>query len=108
MPSYPSDEKRAHSSDEKHDVVADEKAIPQKVLKHSRQHDADEAMKAFGEGVERIEIDEATNSRLRRKIDMNLLPVRPCPHSIYRKAPCHTSFVLTKRDEFRLCVLCMD
>ena len=49
--------------------------IPAQVLEHSQ--DADEAMKAFAEmhGV-RLEMDEATNKRLLRKIDWNLLPVR--------------------------------
>ena len=43
------------------------------ILKHS--HDADEAMKAF-EGQEgRIEIDEATNRRLLRIIDLRLMPL---------------------------------
>lgn len=49
--------------------------MPDKVLKHS--HDADEAMKAFiGHEGEVIHIDEATNKRLLRKIDFNLIPVR--------------------------------
>ena len=48
--------------------------VPDKVLKHS--HDADEAMKAFaGHEGEVIHIDEATNKRLLRKIDWNLIPV---------------------------------
>lgn len=48
--------------------------VPDKVLKHS--HDADEALKAFAshEGTV-IEIDEATNKRLLRRIDWNLMPV---------------------------------
>jgi len=43
-------------------------------MEHS--HDADEAMKAFADmrGVD-LTIDEATNRRLVRKIDLNLLPV---------------------------------
>jgi ACS family allantoate permease-like MFS transporter len=43
-------------------------------MEHS--HDADEAMKAFADmaGVN-LEIDEATNKRLLRKIDFNLLPI---------------------------------
>lgn len=49
--------------------------VPDQVLKHS--HDADEAMKAFaGHEGEVIHIDEATNRRLLRKIDFNLIPVR--------------------------------
>lgn len=48
--------------------------VPAEILEHS--HDADEAMKAFAEmqGVS-LEMDEATNKRLLRKIDRNLLPV---------------------------------
>ena len=42
------------------------------ILKHS--HDADEAMKAYESG-EIIEIDEATNKRLLKIIDRNLLPL---------------------------------
>ena len=54
--------------------LADDKAPPFEVLKHS--YDADEAMKAF-EGSEggAIEIDEATNRRLLRKIDLNIMPL---------------------------------
>ena len=50
-------------------------SVPENVLKHS--HDADEALKAFAshEGTV-IEIDEATNKRLLRIIDWNLMPVR--------------------------------
>jgi hypothetical protein len=44
----------------------------EKILKHS--HDADEAMKAFESG-EIIEIDEATNKRLLKVIDRNLIPL---------------------------------
>ena len=48
--------------------------VPKAVLKHS--HDEDEAMKAFAEaeGVS-LEIDDATNRRLRNRIDWNLVPV---------------------------------
>lgn len=49
-------------------------SIDKNILKHS--HDADEAMKAFQEAQgEVIEIDEATNKRLLRRIDWNLMPV---------------------------------
>ena len=49
--------------------------VPDKILKHSK--DADEAMKAFeGHEGESIVLDEATNRRLLRKIDWNILPVR--------------------------------
>ena len=49
-------------------------SVDKNVLKHS--HDADEAMKAFQEAQgEVIELDEATNKRLLRRIDWNLMPV---------------------------------
>lgn len=44
----------------------------QELIAHS--HDADEAMKAFESG-ELIELDEATNKRLLRTIDLHLLPL---------------------------------
>ncbi|GAB7360926.1 hypothetical protein MBLNU230_g0910t1 [Neophaeotheca triangularis] len=45
-----------------------------KILAHS--HDADEAMKAFqGMEGEVIEIDDATNKRLLRRIDWHLMPI---------------------------------
>lgn len=44
----------------------------EKVIAHS--HDADEAMKAFTTG-EIIEVDEATNKRLLRTIDLHLMPI---------------------------------
>lgn len=47
-------------------------APPEQVLKHA--YDADEAMKAFAEGEVEI-IDEATNRRLLRRIDLNIMPV---------------------------------
>lgn len=43
------------------------------ILKHS--HDADEALKAFQDNEGRIEIDEATNKRLLRIVDWNLIPL---------------------------------
>lgn len=47
---------------------------PDKVILHA--DDADEAMKAFaGAEGEVLVLDEATNKRLLRKIDMNLMPV---------------------------------
>lgn len=50
-------------------------SVDKNILKHS--HDADEAMKAFqGAQGQVIEIDAATNKRLLRKIDWNLMPVR--------------------------------
>ncbi|KXT13971.1 hypothetical protein AC579_4207 [Pseudocercospora musae] len=49
-------------------------SVPENVLKHS--HDADEALKAFASlSGQVIEIDEATNKRLLRKIDVNLMPI---------------------------------
>jgi ACS family allantoate permease-like MFS transporter len=48
--------------------------LPEDIIKHS--HDADVALKAFASyGGEVIHIDEATNKRLLRKIDWNLMPV---------------------------------
>ena len=52
--------------------LEDGSAPPKQVLKHS--HDADEAMKAFSEGEVEI-LDEETNRRLLRKIDLNIMPV---------------------------------
>ena len=47
---------------------------PVVILKHAQ--DADEAMKAFaGYEGEVLVLDEATNKRLLRKIDMHLMPV---------------------------------
>ncbi|KAI9738826.1 MAG: hypothetical protein M1834_008333 [Cirrosporium novae-zelandiae] len=49
-------------------------AVPEKVLHHVV--DADEAMKAFaGHEGEVLEVDEATNKRLLRKIDWHLMPL---------------------------------
>ena len=49
--------------------------ISEKIVEHS--HDADAAMKAFAEYQGQVlEIDEATNARLLRKIDWHLMPVR--------------------------------
>ena len=49
-------------------------SLPANVLKHSK--DADEAMKAFeGHEGEVLVLDEATNRRLLRKIDWNIMPV---------------------------------
>jgi ACS family allantoate permease-like MFS transporter len=48
--------------------------VPEHILKHS--HDADEAMKAFmGHEGEVFELDEATNKRILRRIDWNLIPI---------------------------------
>lgn len=66
LPSYPIVEQ----------TLVDDKdgAPPAQVLKHA--NDADEAMKAFeGHGGELLLLDEATNKRLLRRIDQNILPV---------------------------------
>lgn len=48
--------------------------VAQNILKHS--HDADAAFKAFADHQGAVlEIDEATNRRLLRKIDWHLMPV---------------------------------
>lgn len=50
-------------------------SVPEEVLKHA--HDGDLALKALqGHGGQIIHIDEATNKRLLRRIDWNLIPVR--------------------------------
>lgn len=48
--------------------------IPEQVLKHSK--DGDDALQAVSDqdGI-RLEVDEATNKRLLRKIDLYLMPV---------------------------------
>ncbi|KAF2770399.1 putative MFS allantoate transporter [Teratosphaeria nubilosa] len=49
-------------------------SVPANVLKHS--HDADAALKAFaGHEGQIIELDEATNRKLLRRIDWHLMPV---------------------------------
>lgn len=69
------DEKVASYPAVEHAPVDDKDgAPPAEVLKHA--NDADEAMKAFeGHDGEVLVMDEATNKRLLRKIDMNILPV---------------------------------
>ena len=55
-----------------------EAAAPAAILKHGL--DADEAMKAFiGHEGERLVLDEESNRRLLRKIDLNLMPVSTLP-----------------------------
>ena len=70
-------EKAAHShlpEVVKTNTSTDDGAPPVEVLKHS--YDADEAMKAFeGADGEAIVLDEATNKRLLRKIDLNIMPL---------------------------------
>lgn len=73
-------------------------SVPEEILKHS--HDADEALKAvqLHEGQVLV-LDEATNKRILRRIDYNLLPV--CVDCL---APKSASVLIV---EPRLCVLCM-
>ena len=53
----------------------DKESVPEAILTHGL--DADEALKAFiGHEGESIVLDEATNKRLLRKIDLNIMPVR--------------------------------
>lgn len=69
------DEKQPSYGDVEQTPINDKDvAPPAQILKHA--NDADEAMKAFeGHGGELLVLDEATNRRLLRKIDMNILPV---------------------------------
>lgn len=53
-------------------VSTESAAAAKKILEHSG--DADEAMKAFANG-EIIEVDEATNKRLLRRIDLHMMPL---------------------------------
>ena len=49
-------------------------SAPEDLLKHS--HDADEALKAIqGHDGEPVILDEATNRRILRRIDWNLIPI---------------------------------
>lgn len=74
------DEKASSPVDMEKEPISleDGSAPPSRVLKHA--HDADEAMKAFQEGEIEV-IDEATNKRLLRTIDFNIMPVRLDPSS---------------------------
>ena len=66
LPSYPNVEQNLE--DKKHGAPSVQ------VLEHAT--DADEAMKAFeGHDGELLVMDKATNRRLLRKIDQNILPV---------------------------------
>ncbi len=69
------DEKPPAYPDVEQNLVDDKDgAPPAVVVKHA--NDADEAMKAFeGHAGEILILDEATNKRLLRKIDLNILPV---------------------------------
>ena len=76
-----SDEKIASHLDIEKETARAGSLVPEKILKHSK--DADEAMKAFeGHEGEMLVMDEATNKRLLRIIDWNILPV-----STTRKLP---------------------
>lgn len=69
------DEKKAPLADLEFAPTYDSSDIPAEIIKHA--NDADEAMKAFqGHEGETMVLDEATNKRLLRKIDMHLMPVR--------------------------------
>ena len=60
------------------------------ILTHGK--DADEAMKAFsGYEGEVLVLDEATNKRLLRKIDLHLMPVILCGPRLTSSAYCHTA-----------------
>lgn len=63
-----------HEADPGRDSAVIEKG---KLFNH--EIDADEAMKAINSGADNIVIDEETNKRLLRKIDLNLMPVCPWP-----------------------------
>ena len=72
------DDRIAHNSDVAEKEVAlgdiDKESVPEAILTHGL--DADEALKAFiGHEGEPIVLDEATNRRLLRKIDLNIMPV---------------------------------
>jgi len=67
------DDKTSSLADMEKIPVRSGSVIPDKVLKHA--NDADEAMKAFeGHEGEVLVLDEATNKRLLRIIDWNILP----------------------------------
>ena len=54
--------------------VKDERGVTEAILKHGL--DADEALQAFvGREGQALELDEATNRRLLRKIDWNIMPL---------------------------------
>jgi ACS family allantoate permease-like MFS transporter len=75
-------EKRSSVDEEKHsgipgiseDAIRSGSVVPEQILAHS--HDADEALKAFASHQgEVLHIDEATNKRLLRRIDLHLMPL---------------------------------
>lgn len=69
------DEKAPSYRNVEHSLVNDKPgAPPAQIVEHVT--DADEAMKAFeGHDGQLLVLDEATNKRLLRKIDRNILPV---------------------------------
>ena len=85
-------------------------SVPEDVLKHS--HDADEAMKAFaGHEGQIIELDAATNKRILRRIDWNLIPVREAlifddardsAHKVYRSCASSTAATSSTRPPSRM------
>lgn len=86
--------------------------VSEQILEHS--HDADAAMKAFASYQGQVlDIDEATNKRLLRKIDWHLMPVRQSYGSIRayradmhaREAPLHSlRSQLLGQDHHQLCL----
>ena len=73
------DEKPPSYPDLERTVLNDKNGpLPAQIIEHAA--DADEAMKAFeGHEGELLYLDEATNRRLLRKIDQNILPVCESP-----------------------------
>ena len=68
------DEKALPYSNVEKTAARSSSVVPEHILKHGK--DADEAMKAFeGHEGEVVTIDEATNKRLLRIIDWNIMPV---------------------------------
>lgn len=79
------EEKKAPPADLELAPTYDSGDVPAEIIKHA--NDADEAMKAFqGHEGEIIVLDEATNKRLLKKIDMHLMPV--CDRSPINQIAC--------------------
>lgn len=67
-------EKNPQQTSDLADAIRSGSVVDGKILEHS--NDGDEALKAFMESRGQVlEIDEATNKRLLRKIDWNLMPI---------------------------------
>ncbi|KAI9717401.1 MAG: hypothetical protein M1812_004753 [Candelaria pacifica] len=80
-------EKRMASPGAEKEMVAPQ--VTSEKLRELSKHgiDADEAMKAFaGHEGEIIQLDDATNKRLSRRIDMNLMPVHIARHLLGSEA----------------------